>query len=155
MRDRITKSMCADDAVCGLQNGMNIFIHGAAATPTPLIEAMCRRPDLEGIRLYHMHTEGPAPFLEPECRDRFASISLFTGQPARRAVQEGFADFIPVFLSDIPSLFRDGNIRLDAALLQVSPPDSVSAFALGSTAVTSVPSTRLMSFSAQKCGGRI
>ena len=131
MRDRITKSVSADEAVCGLRNGMNIFIHGAAATPTPLLEAMCRRADLEGIRLYHMHTEGPAPFLEPACRDRFTSISLFTGQPARRAVQDGFADFIPVFLSDIPSLFRDGHIRLDAALLQVSPPDRHGFCSLG------------------------
>ncbi|MEJ7589939.1 MAG: hypothetical protein WKF77_00160 [Planctomycetaceae bacterium] len=47
---------------------MNVFIHGAAATPTPLLEAMCHRPDLEGIRLYHMHTEGPAPFLQCLCR---------------------------------------------------------------------------------------
>lgn len=131
MSDHSGTTVSADEAVSRLQSGMNVFVHGAAATPTTLLEAMCRRSDLEGIRLYHMHTEGPAPFLEPECRDRFTSISLFTGPPARRAVQEGFADFIPVFLSDIPSLFRDGHIRLDAALLQVSPPDRHGFCSLG------------------------
>jgi len=117
---------------------MNVFIHGAAATPTPLIEAMCRRQDLTDIKLFHMHTEGPAPFLDADCRDRFTSISLFTGQPLRNAVQNGVADFIPVFLSDIPSLFRDGIVRLDAALLHVSPPDRHGYCSLG----TSVDSAR-------------
>lgn len=128
----------ADEAVSSLKSGMNVFIHGAAATPTPLLDAMCRRADLTAVRLYHMHTEGPAPFLEPDCRDRFTSISLFIGEPARKAVQEGYADFIPVFLSDIPSLFRNGNIHLDAALLQVSPPDRHGFCSLG----TSVDSAR-------------
>lgn len=127
------QSTSADEAVCGLTSGMNIFIHGAAATPTPLLEALCRRKDLSGLKLFHMHTEGPAPFLEPDCRDRMTSVSLFTGQPARHAVQEGFADFIPVFLSDIPDLFRNGTIRLDAALIQVSPPDRHGFCSLGTS----------------------
>jgi len=128
-----SKSVSADEAVSCLRSGMNVFVHGAAATPTPLLEAMCRRADLTDIKLFHMHTEGPAPFLEPECRERFTSISLFTGQPARRAVQEGYADFIPVFLSDIPSLFLNGPIRLDAALLQISPPDQHGFCSLGTS----------------------
>jgi len=123
----------ADDAVRHLKSGMKIFIHGAAATPTPLLEAMCRRQDLRDVELYHMHTEGPAPFLADDCRDRFMSISLFTGSPASSAVQQGVADFIPVFLSDIPSLFRDGVIRLDAALLQLSPPDCHGFCSLGTS----------------------
>lgn len=133
-----------DESVSGLKSGMNVFIHGAAATPTPLLEAMCRRSDLTAMRLYHMHTEGPAPFLEPACRDRFTSISLFTGKAVRKAVQEGYADFVPVFLSDIPSLFRNGNISLDAALLQVSPPDRHGFCSLG----TSVDSARAAADSA-------
>lgn len=134
----------SDEAVAGLRSGMNVFVHGAAATPTPLLQAMCRRQDLTDIRLYHMHTEGPAPFLDADCCDRFTSISLFTGKPARRAVQQGLADFIPVFLSDIPSLFRDGIIPLDAALLQVSPPDRHGFCSLG----TSVDSARAAADSA-------
>jgi 4-hydroxybutyrate CoA-transferase len=128
----------ADEAVSILRSGMKIFVHGAAATPTPLLDAMCRRTDLSDLQLIHMHTEGPAPFLEPECLSRMRSMSLFTGQPARRAVQEGFADFIPVFLSDIPALFRNRLIPLDAALLQVSPPDRHGFCSLG----TSVDSAR-------------
>lgn len=128
-----SKLMSPEEAVSGLKSGMNIFVHGAAATPTPLLEAMCRRNDLCDITLFHMHTEGPAPFLEPECRDRMRSVSLFTGQPARHGVQEGFADFIPVFLSDIPALFRNGTIRLDAAFLQVSPPDRHGFCSLGTS----------------------
>ncbi len=138
MTGSLKKVVTADEAVSSLQSGMNIFVHGAAATPTPLLEAMCRRTDLCGITLYHMHTEGPAPFLDAECHERFRSVSLFTGQPARQAVQQGFADFIPVFLSDIPSLFLSGSIRLDAAFLQVSPPDRHGFCSLG----TSVDSAR-------------
>lgn len=125
-----------DLAVSLLRSGMNIFVHGAAATPAPLIEAMCRRKDLRDIRLYHMHTEGPAPFLEGECQERFTSISLFTGQPCRRAVQSGLADFIPIFLSDIPHLFQSGQIRLDAALVQMSPPDRHGYCSLGTSVDT-------------------
>lgn len=127
------ETSAADEAVSILRSGMNIFVHGAAATPTPLLDAMCRRSDLTDIRLYHLHTEGPAAFLEDNCRNRFTSVSFFTGQPARQAVQAGFADFIPVFLSDIPSLFRDGSIRLDAALLQLSPPDKHGFCSLGTS----------------------
>lgn len=138
------ESAAADEAVSLLRSGMNIFIHGAAATPTLLLEAMCRRRDLSDIRLYHLHTEGPAPFLSEPCRGRFTSVSFFTGQPARQAVQAGFADFIPVFLSDIPSLLRDGHIRLDAALLQLSLPDKHGFCSLG----TSVDAARAAADSA-------
>ncbi len=131
--DCVDVALRADEAVRHLKSGMKIFVHGAAATPTPLLQAMCRRRDLHDIQLYHMHTEGPAPFLEPDCQSQFRSISLFTGGPARKAVQQGIADFIPVFLSDIPGLFRDGAIRLDAALLQVSPPDRHGYCSLGTS----------------------
>jgi acyl-CoA hydrolase len=112
---------------------MNVFIHGAAATPTPLIEAMCQRDDLSAVTLYHLHTEGPAPFLAESCRGRFRSVSFFTGAPLRAAVQEGHADFVPVFLSDIPSLFTSRSIPLDAAIVQVSPPDRHGQCSLGTS----------------------
>ena len=119
MNDWSRQAVSAAEAVGKLQSGMNVFVHGASATPTPLLEALCARTDLTGLKLYHMHTAGPAPFVEPSCQGRMTSYSLFTGEPVRRAVQCGQADFIPVFLSDIPDLFRSGRIRLDAALLQV------------------------------------
>ena len=110
MNDFHSQAVSADEAVAKLQSGMNIFVHGAAATPTPLLEALCRRDDLTGIKLYHLHVSGPAPFVEPACHDRIRSVSLFTGESTRKAVQDGHADFIPVFLSDIPALFRNGRI---------------------------------------------
>ncbi|MCC7126558.1 MAG: acetyl-CoA hydrolase/transferase family protein [Acidobacteria bacterium] len=123
----------ADEALSLVRTGMRLFVHGAAATPTPLLEALVRRPDLHGIELYHLHTMGPAPFVEPAHRDRFHSVSLFTGPPLRKAIDEGVADFVPVFLSDIPSLFMNRHVPIDVALLQLSPPDAHGYCSLGTS----------------------
>jgi acyl-CoA hydrolase len=112
---------------------MTVFLHGAAATPTPLIEALAARTDLDGVRLYHLHTEGPAPFADPGKETAFRSVSLFTGPPLRAAVQAGRADFVPVFLSDVPGLFTSGAVRLDVAILQLSPPDRHGLCTLGTS----------------------
>src|SRR5689334_12912349 len=111
------------DAVGHLRSGMNVFVHEAAATPTVLLQAMVERRDLEGVRLFHMHLNGPIPFVDANCRARFRSTSLFTGPALREPIAEGYADFMPVFLSDIPGLFTNRRIPLDAALVQLSPPD--------------------------------
>ena len=129
----LTQSQAADAAVARIDQVANIFLQGASATPTPLVEALARRCDLRDVRLYHLHTAGPAPFVESSCRGRIESISLFTGGPVRQAVQTGCADFIPVFLSDIPHLFRSGRIPLDVALVQVSPPDKHGFCSLGTS----------------------
>ena len=76
----------AAEAVACIKSGDRVFIHGASATPTPLVEAMCARTDLEDVTVYHLHTTGPAPFLEPAMAGRFFSVSLFTGGTARRAI---------------------------------------------------------------------
>jgi 4-hydroxybutyrate CoA-transferase len=123
----------ADEAVALLPPVADVFVHGASATPTPLLEALSRRNDLKRIRLYHLHLQGPAPFLDTACSRRITSMSLFVGGSVRKAVACGEADFIPVFLSDIPHLFRNGGIRLDAALLQVSPPDRHGYCSLGTS----------------------
>jgi acyl-CoA hydrolase len=120
-------------AVAGLRSGANIFIHGAAATPTSLLEALCARRDLENVRIYHLHTAGPAPFAEPGRESEFRSVSLFTGPPLRAAVAAGRADFVPIFLSDIPNLFLSGQVKLDAALLSLSPPDAHGNCSLGTS----------------------
>ncbi len=123
----------ADEAIALLPPVANVFVHGASATPTPLLEALSRRTDLQRICLYHLHLQGPAPFLDGDCPRRIHSLSLFVGGSVRKAVACGDADFIPVFLSDIPHLFRNGGIRLDAALLQVSPPDRHGYCSLGTS----------------------
>jgi acyl-CoA hydrolase len=112
---------------------MRIFVQGAAATPTPLLDALVARPDLERITLYHLHTSGPCHFAEARYSDRIRSVSLFAGPAVRKPIEEGRADVIPIFLSDIPALFTSGQVALDAALLQLSPPDSNGHCTLGTS----------------------
>jgi acyl-CoA hydrolase len=126
-------AVSADEAVATLRDGMRVFVHGAAATPTPLLDALVRHPTLHALTLYHLHTTGPAPFVDPPHRERFRSVSLFAGPPVRHAIDEGAADFMPIFLSDIPSLFASGQVQLDAALLQLSPPDRHGYCTLGTS----------------------
>jgi 4-hydroxybutyrate CoA-transferase len=123
----------ADEAVARIASGMRVFVHGAAATPTPLVEALSRRRDVSDVSLYHLHTNGPAPFADPEQVGRFRSVSLFTGAPLRQAIEDGRADFVPIFLSDIPRLFTSRAIPLDAAIVQVSPPDRHGYCTLGTS----------------------
>jgi len=129
----IERAVTAAAAVERLQSGMNVFVQGAAATPTPLLEALVQRSDIRDLRLYHLHLEGPVPFAAPEHCGRFRSTSLFTGPALRTPIAEGRADFIPVFLSDVPGLFTSGLIRLDAALVQLSPPDRHGYCSLGTS----------------------
>jgi 4-hydroxybutyrate CoA-transferase len=141
----LERAVSADDAVSHIASGMRVFVHGAAATPTPLVEALARRHDLSDVSLYHLHTNGPAPFAEAEHAGRFRSISLFTGAPLRKAIDEGRADFVPIFLSDIPRLFTTRAIALDVALVQLSPPDRHGYCTLG----TSIDATLAAAHSAR------
>ncbi len=136
MKNWQERATSPEEAVRAIKSGMRVFVHGAAATPTPLIEALAKRTDLEDVRLYHLHTAGPAPFAAPECAGRFRSVSLFTGQALRKPIAEGRADFIPVFLSDIPELFLSRRIPLDVALLTISPPDRHGDATLGTSVDT-------------------
>ncbi|MGE0863442.1 MAG: acetyl-CoA hydrolase/transferase family protein [Vicinamibacterales bacterium] len=128
-----SRGVSAAEAVSIVKSGMRVFVHGAAATPTPLLDALANASDATDVTLYHLHTMGPAPFVAPQHRPRFLSVSLFAGAPVRQAIADGAADFIPVFLSDIPSLFQTGRIPLDVALLQLSPPDAHGYCTLGTS----------------------
>ena len=131
-----SRATSADAVVSHITSGMNVFVHGAAATPTPLLDALARRTDLVGVKLWHIHLEGPLAFTAPEHTGRFRSISLFTGPGLREPVAEGRADFVPIFLSDIPHLFTSGRVNLDAALVQLSPPDRHGTCSLGTSVDT-------------------
>jgi acyl-CoA hydrolase len=121
-----------EDAVSLIQPGSNIFIHTAAAAPQQLIRGMMKRAhELHDITIYQMHTEGIAPYAAPEYEDIFHVNCFFIGANLRRAVQEGRAQYIPVFLSEIPALFRRKTIQIDYALIHVSPPDSHGYCSLG------------------------
>ncbi|MCB9730432.1 MAG: acetyl-CoA hydrolase/transferase family protein [Deltaproteobacteria bacterium] len=130
------------DVVARVASGHRIFVHGAAATPTPLLEALAARADLERVALYHLHLSGPFPLAEPEHRGRITSYSLFTGPGLREPVARGHADFIPVFLSDIPALFTSRRIPLDVALLQLSPPDRHGLCTLGPSVDAALAASR-------------
>jgi 4-hydroxybutyrate CoA-transferase len=128
-----SRAVSAADAVAVVGSGSRIFVHGACATPAPLLDALCARGGLEDVRLYHLHTAGPAPFAAGGREGAFRSISLFTGGPLREAVAAGRADYVPIFLSDIPGLFLSGAVALDVALLQLSPPDAHGLCSLGTS----------------------
>jgi acyl-CoA hydrolase len=128
-----SRAVSAADVVSVVRSGTNLFLHGACATPAPLIEALCARSDLSDVKLYHLHTAGPAPFAAVGREREFRSVSLFTGAPLRKAVGENRADFVPIFLSDIPGLFLSGAVPLDVAVLQVSPPDRHGMCSLGTS----------------------
>ncbi len=135
------QAVVAEEAVALVPSGSRVFVHGAAATPTPLLEALADRTDLEAVRLYHLHLNGPCRFAEPQHRGRFLSVSLFTGPALRAPIDEGRADFMPIFLSDIPELFTSGQIPLDVALVQVSPPDRHGFCTLGTSVDTAKAAT--------------
>jgi 4-hydroxybutyrate CoA-transferase len=123
-----------DEAVATIRSGQQVFVHGGAATPTTLIEALAARAsELTDLELIHFHTEGPAPHLAPEMVGHIRHRALFIGANARQAVNEGRADYVPIFLSDVPELFRTGVIRLDAAFINVSPPDAHGFCSLGTS----------------------
>jgi len=122
----------AEEAVQVIKSGDRVFIHGGAATPAQLVLAMtARAPELRNVEIVHLHTEGPAPYASPEYVDSFRTNCLFVGANVREAVNEGVADYVPVFLSEVPGLFRKGIMPLDVALVQVSPPDRHGFCSLG------------------------
>ena len=124
----------AGDAVAEVRSGEQLFVHGGAATPSVLLAALAERAEeLSDVRLVHFHTEGPAPHLDPAMAGHFRHVALFIGANAREAVNEGRADYVPVFLSDVPRLFASGALPLDAALLNVSPPDAHGFCSLGTS----------------------
>ncbi len=125
-------TLSAEDAVARIKSGDRVFLHTAAATPQRLIEAMVQRSaELKNIEIVSLHTEGDAIYTRPEYRESFRLNALFVGKNVRQSVQSGDGDAIPVFLSDIPSLFRNNILPLDVALVHVSPPDRHGYCSLG------------------------
>jgi acyl-CoA hydrolase len=124
----------AAEAVAGIRSGDQVYVQCAAATPSRLLDALvARAPELHDVVMIHLHTEGPGPHLAPEMEGHFRHRALFIGPNARAAVNDGRADFVPVFLSDIPHLLLSGQQRLDAVLCNVSPPDSHGYCSLGTS----------------------
>jgi 4-hydroxybutyrate CoA-transferase len=128
----VQESVTAEEAVKAIRSGRRVYIHGIAAAPQALIKAMTARADeLRDVEVVHLHTEGPAPYAAPEMKDSFRVNSLFVGGNVRDAIREGRGDYVPIFLSEVPNLFRSGMMPIDVALIQVSPPDKHGFCSLG------------------------
>ncbi len=124
----------APEAVASIRSGDQLYVHGAAATPSVLLDALVARADeLQDVGVVHLHTEGPGPHLAPEMAGHFRHRALFVGPNARAAVNEGRADYVPVFLSDVPHLFDSGTLPLDVAFVNVTPPDDHGFCSLGTS----------------------
>lgn len=126
------KVVSAAEAVAGIRSGDSVYVHCAAAVPSVLLGALvARAPELRDVSVVHLHTEGPGPHLAPEMAASFRHRALFIGPNARVAVNEGRADYVPIFLSDVPRLFASGALPLDAVLVNATPPDGHGFCSLG------------------------
>ncbi len=129
------KLLSPDQALACVRSGDRVFIHSAAAAPQVLIDALVRRaPELRDVEIVHLHHEATAPYADPTYRDSFKVSSLFIGPNVRKLTNDSRADnvdYIPVFLSEVPLLFRRGLLQIDVALVQVSPPDLHGFCSLG------------------------
>jgi len=137
----------AETAIQEIKSGDHIFFHGAAASPQTLINLLIgRADDLENITLYHLHTEGPVPYVDEKYSKTFVVRNLFVGSNMRRFIDFDRIDYIPCFLSEMPNLFKSKKIKLDWAFIQTSAPDRHGNVSLG----TSVDVAKAASQSATK-----
>lgn len=119
------KIVTPTEAVAGIRSGEQVYVHCASAAPSILLDALvARAEELRDVGMVHLHTEGPGPHLAPDMAGHFRHRALFVGPNARKAINEGRADYVPVFLSDVPRLFESGAVPLDVVLVNVTPPDA-------------------------------
>jgi 4-hydroxybutyrate CoA-transferase len=119
------KLQTADDALRHVQSGMRVYIQPGCAEPETLVEALMRRgPFVHDVEIVHMMTLGAAPYVAPEMAGHFRHNAVFIGGNVREAINEGRADYTPIYLSEIEGLFETGEMPLDVALLELSPPDA-------------------------------
>src|SRR3954449_9642601 len=115
----------ADEALACVKSGMRVYIQPGCAEPETLVEALMRRaPEVLDVEIVHMMTMGCAPYVAPEMAGHFRHNAVFIGANVREAINDGRADYTPIYLSEIEGLFESGQMPLDVALIEVSPPDS-------------------------------
>lgn len=115
----------ADEALESVKSGMRVYIQPGCAEPETLVEALMRRaPYVYGVEIVHMMTMGCAPYVAPEMAGHFRHNAVFIGANVRAAINDGRADYTPIYLSEIEALFESGQMPIDVALIEVSPPDS-------------------------------
>ena len=124
----------AEEAVSMIQSGNRIFSHGSACTPNLLIDELARQSSrLKGVEFVSITQQGSVEVAKPQYKDSFYINSLFVSTPVRDAVNSDRGDFVPVFLSEIPTLFKKGLLPIDVAMITVSPPDQHGYCTLGTS----------------------
>lgn len=130
--DYKAKLRTAEDAVSFIKSGDRVYYGGNAAIPQTLVRALAtRKAELEDVQLSHVLLLGDDPLSAPEMAGHFRHNSLFVGPADRKAVNDGRADYVPIFLYMIPRLFTDRVIPVDVAMVAVSPPDEHGYMSLG------------------------
>lgn len=129
-----------EKAIGKIKSGNRIFFQGAAMTPVYLIDAICKRyQELKDVEIVQIHTEGEALYTQEPYNSAFKVNSCFVGSNVRGAINSGHGDYIPIFLSEIHTLFRDDILPIDVAVIQVSPPDAHGFCSLGTSVDITLP----------------
>jgi len=128
------KNISAADAVKIVQSGNRVFVHGSAATPVHIIEALQNRhEELSNVEIVSITTLGNTDFNNPLYNENFFINSLFVSENTREVVNSNHGDYVPIFLSQIPQLFKENFLPLNVAIIQVSPPDAHGYCSLGTS----------------------
>jgi acyl-CoA hydrolase len=148
------KFVTPEEAVKVVKSGDHIHFSSVASAPQILIKALCARGDrdeLKEVHIHHLHTEGAAPYTEARYEGIFQHDAFFVGGNVRKSVQAGYADYIPVFLSETQKLYRADFLPCNVAMVQVSPVDKHGFVSLG----TSVDATLAAIETARRLGGKV
>lgn len=133
------KYVTAAEAVKVVKSNDRVYVQAAAATPSVLTKALTERAfELKNVEICHLHTEGEAPYANPELAESFHVNSFFIGKNVRHTIKAGNGSYTPVFLSELPLLFRKKVVTLDVAFIQVSPPDKHGYCSLGVSVEASI-----------------
>ena len=133
-----------EEALRCVQSGMRVYIQPGCAEPETLVDALLQRaPHVQDVEIVHMMTMGKAPYVAPEMAGHFRHNAVFIGGNVRDAINDGRADYTPLYLSEIEELFESGAMPLDVALIEVSPPDSHGFCSFGVGVDTTLTAARL------------
>ncbi len=130
------KTVSFEEAAKVIKSGDRVHLHSVALAPHKFIKEMCdrgRNGEIYDVTIQHIHTEGPAPYAATEFEGIFNLESLFVGSNVRKQTQAGYADYIPVFLSETQQLIREGYLNVNVTVVQVSPPDKHGYVSLGTS----------------------
>ena len=136
MNEYRSKLTTAENAAKVVKSGDHIHLSSVASAPKILIDALVRRgekKEFSDVRIHHLHTEGEAPYADPKFEGVFFHQAFFVGGNVRKSVQAGYADYIPIFLSETQKLYRSGVLACNVAMMQVSPPDRHGFVSLGTS----------------------